>query len=323
MVVLLLAPACNKKEQAAEPANTTALHSESNHTIEIQDSNGESHTFRHSPIKIVSILPSVTEYLYQLDKGHLLVGRSDSCKYPPETSGIQIVGSQDRIDRTKLLALAADVVFAGPQLPSEEIESLKLQGLQVVTFELETRETIRSSLRILGKVLKNAGDVETLLGWMDRHYRDIEREIDASTNAPDRPRVLILYDLDSLFSAGKRTFVDEMVTLAGGINIAAQIEGPWPSLSKEFLQSHQPQVLIIATKEEDFSTMPEAVRIWSKMDGFRDLDAIKDNRVFLIDYDLLRIPGPRQVQAARQIAHTIYPERVEFPPELIQVELAH
>lgn len=323
MVVLLLAAACIKKEQATEPPNTAALNSESNQTIEIQDTTGESHLFRHSPIEIVSLLPSITEYLYQLDKGHLLVGRSESCSYPLEVLNTQIIGSLEHIDRPKLSALAPDVVFAGPQLPRDEVEYLRRQGVGVVTFELETRETIRSSLRTLGEILGNSGDVETLLGWMDRHYRDIKREIEPPTNALNRPKTLILYNLEPLVSAGKHTFADELVTTVGGINIAAEIQGQWPVLSKEFLQNHPPQVLIIATREEDFATMADDIRSLSKTDIWRDLDAIKDNRVFLIHYDLLKIPGPRQIQAARQIAHTINPNRVEFPPELIRVELAH
>ena len=323
IVAITLVSACKNKGQARESPHTTPSHSESDHMIEIQDSRGEHHTFRNSPIKIVSLLPSITEYLFQLDKGHLLVGRSDSCRFPPETSDIPVTDSRGRIDRPKVLGLAPDVVFAGPQLPNDDIEYLTNQGLNVVTLDLKTLEDIRNSLRNLGKILSNSGDVETLLGWMDRHYRDISREIDNGHEDIDRPETLILDDLNPLHTVENKTFVDELISAASGINLITSETSLQPPLSPKQLRDLQPQVLIIATREGELASMTNAAQQLGQSELWSDIDAIKNNRVYLIDYDLLTIPGPRQVQALRQIAHVLHPDMVDFPPKLIKIDLSH
>ena len=135
-------------------------------------------------------------------------------------------------------------------------------------------------------------------------------------------RTVVLFDLDELHTAGAATFVDEMINLAGGDNIANGETSQWPTLTMDILLRKQPEVIIIATVAENSTTMVEMFRSFQTSGDWSQLEAIKNNRVYMMDSNLLTIPGPRQILALRQIASAIHPALFEKPVRLMQLDLS-
>ena len=266
--------------------------------------------------RIVSLLPSLTEFLFELDQGHRLVGRTNWCRYPRETQSITVVGGLENPVAESILALTPDIILAGPFLREEQVNHLESLNLKVATFDHHNWATIVRDLSWLGKIIDREDEVIKLIHGMDQRRRSIE------TRGRGKPiRTLLLYSLEPLYSCGADTFIHELIELAGGQNIAADSESPWPMLSLETVLANQPEVLLVssngAPQEEFFKRFQRLPRdpIWGQM------DAVRNNRIYLLDGDTLAVAGPRLVSALDQIAAALQPEIFDAPAELIHLDL--
>jgi len=306
---------CGKQEQSEATTDITTLEQQS--SIHVIDALGRTVDLKHPAIKIVSFLPSLTEYIYELDRGHLLVGRGDSCIYPPKTLELPIMGSLENPDIERIFNLKPDVVLVSKLLPREKLIWLEEAGLRVVVFDHQNWESLRRELNILGKLLDAEGDVRTLIAWMDRQRNNVISEVESLPDAMPI-RTAVLYSLNPLTTLGKGTFIDEFIRLSGGKNIAADLNGVRPIISKDQIYLSQPEVILI-TKE--LAIESKLLFTVLTQESGSSIPAIQNHRVYQIDTDLLTIPGPRQILALRQIAAAIHPDIFEKPLGLIQIDL--
>ena len=312
-LLILSEIACTKKDTVEEP---TVNHSK----ITFTDARGSAISLENPAIKIVSLLPSVTEFVFELDQGHLLIGRSEWCRYPEEALDVEVVGELDDAVDEKLVTLKPDVVLVSVMMPEEEMQQLESLGLKVVVFDHQNWETVLRDLEILGKILGAEGDVKTLIAWLSRKRDIVRREIEALEDSTP-VTTAVLYSLEPLYSAGAGTFVDELITLSGGSNIAADLASAWPMLSMEELIQKQPEVILISSEASPEDELVGTIQALGNDPVWSQLPAVKNNRVYIVDGDSLTIPGPRQVVALAQIAAALHPELFETPPQLQHVNL--
>ena len=317
--VLMVGSSGCSDQQTDASTNQSNLPAETSH-IQIQDARGRTVTLEHPAIRVISLLPSLTEFIFELDKGHLLIGRTNWCRYPKEALDVPIVGGLENPVVETLVRLNPDLILAGPFLRNEQVNHLESLGLTVATFDHQDWNTVVRDLTLLGTLLDNPGDVKTLISWLEKQRRSVKIEIEESgTSAPIK--TAMLYALEPLYTSGAGTFVDEMINLAGGVNIAASLSSRWPMLSMEGLLQKQPEVLLISTEAGTPDTLAQKIRELSEDEVWKQLTAIKNNRVYLLDGDPLAVPGTRQIKALRQIAAAIHPELFEAPPGLVHVNL--
>ncbi len=270
--------------------------------------------------RIVSLLPSLTEFLFELGQGHCLVGRTNWCRYPPETQSIAVVGGLENPVAESILALTPDIILAGPFLREEQVNHLESLNLKVATFDHHNWATIVRDLSLLGKIIDREDEVKKLIRGMDERRRSIETR--GREGGRDKPiRTLLLYSLEPLYSCGADTFIHELIEVAGGQNVAADSASPWPMLSLETVLAKQPEVLLFSSNggppEEFFNRIRRLPRdpIWGQ------LDAVRNNRIYLLDGDTLAVAGARLVSAVEQIAAALQPDIFDAPPELIHLDL--
>jgi iron complex transport system substrate-binding protein len=141
------------------------------------------------------------------------------------------------------------------------------------------------------------------------HIEKRMADVRARTEGASRRRVLMVIGQMPLHAVGGGTFLDELITMAGGLNVGAQAGGSWPHLSLEFAISSRPEVIIDTTMgNEERAGAGSATAFW---DGFPMIPAVRDGRVYgHMEYHLLR-PGPRIAEALETIARFIHPERFE------------
>ena len=309
-LLVLIPEAGHAESPRPGPADRTAL----------VDARGRTIALEIPADRIVSLLPSLTEYLFELDQGHRLMGRTNWCRFPPETQSIAVVGNPENPVVESLLTLAPDVILAGPFLREEQVDHLESLHLEVVTFDHYNWSTIVRDLSLLGKIIDREEDVQNLIRRLDEKRRSIAAQ--SRERGRDKPiRTLLLYSLEPLYSCGADTFVHELIEAAGGQNLAADSPSPWPMLSLESVLAKQPEVLLVSSEGGTPEELIKQIRSLPRDPIWGLLDAVKNNRIYLLDGDTLAVAGPRIVSALDQIAAALQPDIFDAPPELIHLNL--
>lgn len=305
MMITSAAFAGGNRETVPAPQNeeTTAEPEGSGFTV--IDSSGKTVEFSAIPQRIVSISPSNTELLFAVGGGDKVVGVTDWCNYPPEAQTKEKVGgfSVKSLSVEKVISLNPDVVLGDSSMHAEVAPIIEASGIPVLLIEAGDFEEMYSNILIAGKVTAREAEARELTASLRERVsavRDGAAEIDDS----EKKHVFWeIYD-NPLMTAGSETFIGQLITTAGGINIFADAEGSWPKVSTEELISRDPDVIISSNshggelKREDVIARP----------GWSQLTAIQNDQLFLIGEDKVSRPGPRLIDGLEQVAEILYPE---------------
>ncbi len=262
----------------------------------VKDDQGREITLTGPPERIISLMPGKTEKLFALGLGDKVIGITDLCNFPPELEekNIARVGDAFNLSLETIVALEPDLVVAN-WLPEGMGDQLGLLGIPVfLTAPAGVEDTFDSILR-LGKLTGKQGAAEKLVTGMRESIGEIT-ELTLSIKPSHRQTVLCLLD-ETLFVAGKGTLQDELITLAGGINVVN--ESGWVELSEETLLLLNPDVMLY--------TFPDAEKLLSRPE-WQVLRCIKLGKVYKLDEDLSSRTGPRLGAAAKEIYGLLYPE---------------
>lgn len=262
--------------------------------INVADETGHAYISSHRPVRIISTMPSNTEILFALGLKNRIVGVTEQCNYPPEARKIQKIGGTV-LNKEKMIALNPDLIVMLGDAQKNDIEKLRDLRLPVFVINPQTLPELARSIRLIGIVTGAMKEADRLAGRM---ISDIYN-ISVSRKTKARPRIFVVLWDDPLITAGKGTFIDDLINLAGGVNIAADMKGKYPIMGFEALLEDDPDFLIIAGKsKDDIKKIKEKSR-------WKILNAVKNNRVLLIDSDIITRPSPRLVTALDLISNFI------------------
>jgi|DewCreStandDraft_1066081.scaffolds.fasta_scaffold02073_5 iron complex transport system substrate-binding protein len=270
--------------------------------LTLRDDLGRSVTLRQPPQRIVSLAPSNTEVLYALGLGDRVVGVDRFSDYPPEARGKPKVGGMVDPDYERILSLRPDLVLATGGVQRPVVEKLESLGVPVFALHPQTVEGVLDSILTvarLGGVTRKGWEVVAKLRGRIRAVTLKTGKIPLSR----RPTVFWIIWPEPLMTAGPRTFIHSLITLAGGRNIAGDLAGPrdYPLYSMEELVARDPDVIIATTDAHG------AVGKLSEKPGWRRLRAVRAGRVYFVDPDLVHRPGPRLVDGLEAIARLLHP----------------
>jgi iron complex transport system substrate-binding protein len=232
--------------------------------------------------RIVSVNPSLTAILLALDAADALVGVDEfSAAQHPETAHLPRVGGLFNPSLEAVAALAADAVIVVPSVEQRDFVN-RLEEMGVRVLVLENIE--------LAQVLENIAELGALVGrdaQAAERIEAIERAVAAAvhvTRARPRPRVLVVLQRDPVFVVGRRGFIDELLTAAGGENLGSTFGDAYPQVALEWLIEAAPEVLI------DMTTEPiEPIEYWSR---WPTIPAVAGERVLHLDPKTVTLPGP-------------------------------
>ncbi|MBI3303022.1 MAG: cobalamin-binding protein [Deltaproteobacteria bacterium] len=256
------------------------------------------------PKRIVSLAPSVTETLFALGAGEQLVGICTFCDFPHEVERIDRIGSYLMPNVEAIVAKAPDVVIGVPPNSPEAVEALRRAGLRVVIVQVDTIEQIEAAMRTIAYEAGRKAEGEALLADIQRRMAAVRARLDG---VPQR-RVLMVVGQNPLIAVGSGIFLNELITQAHGINIAAGTNQQWPRLSLEFAVANQPDVIIDSSMGSEEKEETQLLGVWR---NFPELPAVRNGRLYgRRSYTLLR-PGPRLAEGFEEIARLIHPERFQ------------
>jgi len=263
------------------------------------------------PERIVSLAPSATEILFALGLGDKVVGVTNFCDYPEElvekieTGEIQRVGAPfPGFSLETIVGLEPDVAFAIGATVPDYVNDLDGLGIAAVVLNAEDIDGIFHDIELVGEVTGKKADAEALVADLEEQIG----EVVATVGNASTPSVFYGADVSdpgALWTAGNGTFIDALIVLAGGENIAGEVEG-WTTFSLEVLIDANPDVIVLGGAIWGVSA--EEV---SNRTGWQDLDAVKNGRIYAIDDTPLVRPGPRIAEGLELLAGLIHPELFE------------
>ena len=249
--------------------------------------------------RIVSLAPSLTETVFALGFGDRLVGVTNHCDYPAAAKNLPKVGDFMSPSLEVIAAQRPDLVIGvvGAIDPAKAREMERL-GLNVALLSLSTVSEILSSFKRIAALL---GDAEA----GERLVRKLTLQFDKVTNRvahTPRRSTLMVVGLRPLVAVGGKNFLDELITLAGGANIARNAPQPWLNLPDEYVVAKAPQIIIEAGMGSDTAA---PARHWSDL---KSIPAVKERRVYTYNSDKILRPGPRIGDGLEELARLIHPE---------------
>jgi len=302
ILLFLFVSACTPAVIAVNEASTGA---QVFAPLSFKDTVGNEVNISEQPERIISLAPSVTEWLYAIDVGDLMVGRTEFCNYPEEAVELPTVGgfSASSISTETIISLEPDLVIGGSIYQTEVINALNDAGMNAFILEPNSIDEIFDTLILLGQVTASLENAEHVVENMRSRIDAVQAIVE--TISPEE-HVTVFYEVwnDPYMTATDQTFIGELINMAGGVNIFGGLQEEYPSISAEEIIEKDPLVILGPSDHGD----QLLVEIIAGREGWQNLSAVKNKRIYIINGDIVSRATPRVVDALEDIAHSLYPD---------------
>ena len=264
-------------------------------SVQVTDDRGRVVSLPQPPQRIVTLLPSLTESVCELDQCHRLVGVDRYSNWPESVNRLPKLGGGIDPSIEAIVAAKPDLVLLA--MSSRASERLEALGLKVVVLEPKTHADVRRVLGVVGQVL----GVPKAEG-ADRLWRVIDAGVQAAAQSlPPKARNTRVYFEVSRgpYAASEASFIGESLTRLGARNVVPASLGPFPRLNPEYVVRANPDVIMIGNR---------SMQAMVPYPGWASMRAIRENRLCVFgpgDSDVVVRPGPRMAEAARIMARCL------------------
>jgi iron complex transport system substrate-binding protein len=244
--------------------------------------------------RLVSLAPSLTEIAFALGVGDRLVGRSSACDFPDAATNLPVAGDFGRPNLEPLLALKPDAVLVTSVENPLALDGLRRRGIRVLVLPCESWSALLDAARAIADA---AGKPEAAAAWiaqMNGRRRRLEDRAAETLKTRARPRIFVEIWADPLTTAGGASFVNDLVALAGGTNVAAGRAETYAVVGREWLAGAKPEVVVVGHRGA-------AARAAADYGPARIIDDIPP--------DLLLRAGPRIIEGAEELAKRLWEEK--------------
>ncbi len=300
-VLLLIGTACGAASapvQTQQPSPTVTAASIA-FPMTVTDFQNRPVTVPRRPERIISIGPSITEFLFALGAGPRVVGADDFSDEPAAAKQLEKVGGI-KVNFEKVVSLRPDLVLS-VKFSDGTIEKLTGAGLLVLVVDPQSVGDVARTAILLGRAVGSDGEAMA---------RDIQKRVDdvraKTSSATTKPRVYHEIDASDpakIFTVGPGSYIHDLIEIAGGQNIAARAPSAYPQLSAEEILRSDPEIIVLAAAE--YSAKPDQVAARS---GWSVITAVRNRNIVTIAPNLINRPGPRVGEAAEAYAKLVHPE---------------
>jgi iron complex transport system substrate-binding protein len=267
---------------------------------ELTDELGRHISVPDDPQRIVCLAPSLTEAVYALGLGAAVVGITDFTDYPSEARTKPSVGGLTNPSMEKIVALHPDLVLAMQDMNGGgTVEQLQHLGIPVFVVNPQNLQGVLESTRHLGEAVGRSSSAEALVKRLEQQRVSVGTLVERLR----RPTVLALIWYDPVITAGKRSFITDIVFTAGGRSATADIPQAWPQISLEEVVRRSPDFLLMVRGAHGGISLQEL----KTHAGWDRLKAVRDSRIIYMDERLLH-PSPVAFDALEQLAKKLHPE---------------
>ena len=269
--------------------------------LTITDDFGRNVTIKEIQERIISLSPTNTEILFAIGAGDRVVGVTEYCNYPEEAKEKPVIGGVSTVSIEKVVALEPDLVLGDELNGKETFERLEELGITVVGLNPTNISEILDDIMLVGRITGEETNATALVANMTQRMEEIKNK----TRDVKRPKVAHVTWHDPIWVAGSGTVQNELIEIAGGENVFSDIDD-WSTVSLEVFIDKNPDVIIVSVghgvvgmQSYDYILGDERLKV---------VNAVKNERVYSINADVISRAGPRIVNATE----TVYGYLSEF-----------
>lgn len=254
-----------------------------------------------TPQRIISLAPSITEILFSLGLGSKVVGVTTYCNYPKEATTIAKVSDTLHPNLEMIISLKPDLVLVSTASQLEQFTA-KLSEVGIPVFVIKSQSVIGviNSIELVGQVTSSVEQATKLTTSLKTRLEAVIQQ--NSGQVP--PKVFFIVGTEPLITAGRNAFITDLINLAGGVSISADVESEWPAYSIESVIARKPDIILSPGSHTDTESAKEALP-----KGLEATPAVKKQQTYQIDGDLILRPGPRIIDGLEQMSKVFYPNK--------------
>lgn len=250
--------------------------------------------------KYISLTPAITEILFALDLKEEIAAVTDYCNYPPQASQKTSVGTIMNPSMEKIAEINPEIIFAGKLTSEKTVETLKKRGFRVVIIKADSFYRLKEDIENIGGLTGRERNARLLTEKIDRDIAEITKIVGK------RKRVKTFVEISHrpLMTAGGRSYLNEVIYLAGGINIGSDSSADYLNVNYEYIVKRRPEAIILLSE----LSSRDKKRMKNILSG---IPAVKNGRVYIIkesDRDIFLRPGPRIAEAVKKLAQILHPQ---------------
>lgn len=253
----------------------------------VKDARGNEFEFSKPP-RAASIVPSATECVFAVGAENYLVANSRFCRFPKEAKLKEKIGAYMDPDYEKIAVLKPEIFIIPNSADSRLEDRLRQIGIKCFVLNPEGARNIAKDVLLLGELFDKNENAKALAQKIENAISEAENE--AGANSQKRPRAIFMF---GKMAAGKGSYVGDIMEIAGFENCIIS-DKPWFVPSKESILSSPPE--LIFAESPDKKSFENALNFYSADPIWRGTPAVAAKKIFMIESDLISIPGPRIIE---------------------------
>jgi iron complex transport system substrate-binding protein len=266
--------------------------------VDVIDYNGNIVTIEEEPQTIVSLAPANTEVLFALGLGDKMVGVTEYCDFPEAALAVDKVGDFNGPNIEMIIEKMPDLIVSAGYMHEEAQATFEELGIIVLPIEAASFDNVYTSIENIAKATGTTDAATVIIEEM----KTAVDEVKAKTANAEKKKVFYALDTtgDEIWTVAQGTFIDDIITMVGGENIATG-ETPWTTISSESIIEANPDVIIVPPFGADIS-------IFSEDSAYVGITAVKEEQyVILPDVNVISRGGPRLIEAIYMMGEAIQP----------------
>lgn len=268
------------------------------------------------PLSIVTLQPNIAEMLASIGAASHISGVDRYTDYPPNMAGKPKIGDILNPDYEQILTINPDLIITSRGTSQEVLEKLRGFGFQVLGVDPQSLEDVFSCMKTFGRIIGTEDHVDEIVGKMQHRAEQIAASARDAAEKNGWPRTVFVLSMDPLFVAGERSFIAHLIADAGGLHVISAWaptgeQSPWPQVSRETIVAAAPEVLVFASQHAGRPDAESAEMLLARLrddPAWAQLPAVTDARVYVIEDDLITIPGPRLLLGFDRLIRCLQPD---------------
>ncbi len=280
-------------------------------SITLVDDEGTVVTLASYPQRVVSLAPSNTQILFAVGAGDKVVGVTEFDHYPYnftawfEAGNMTDIGGFSTPNKEVIASLNPDLILA-TIINDPDVVTLRSMGYNVIVLNPNSIDGVLRDIDLVGKATNTEAQAASVINGINAKINSITEKI-ANANITDKPKVYYEIWYDPLMSAGSTSWVNDVISKAGGINIFANETQQYPVVSSETIVQMNPDVILLPTGMGTSTPFYGSIDAVKARPGWSAINAVKNNRIVVIDEDLFAEAGPRIADQVQAVAQALYP----------------
>jgi ABC-type Fe3+-hydroxamate transport system substrate-binding protein len=261
------------------------------------DDVGRSVTVTDHPHRVICLMPNLVDDVYALGGGADIVAVTDYAKYPPEAKAKPSVGLPLSPSLETIVSLHPDLVLASGDLNrAETVKELEKLKVPVFAVTAQGMEGLYQSIMSVGRALNREAAAAALVATL----REREGRVRARVAGKPVVNVLMAVWYDPIVTIGKSAYITDLIAIAGGHSVTADIPEEWPQISLEAVLARAPEGLLLKRESK------MSIETLRSRPGWATMAAVKNNRVYYVD-DRIELPSPVAFEALEDLAQQFHP----------------